>query len=79
MSVFFPSLYASQHSRAIDRELSWGMETANHKPKTGRPPKFSPEAAAVVLEYVRKGAPGDSPPVPSVSAVAHSCAGRPAE
>jgi transposase len=33
------------------------METAKPKPKNGRPSKMVPEAAAVVVEYVRKGCP----------------------
>ena len=33
------------------------METAKPKSKTGRPSKFVPEAAAAVLEHVRRGAP----------------------
>jgi transposase len=33
------------------------METAKTKLKTGRPSKFVPEAAAVVVKYVRKGCP----------------------
>lgn len=33
------------------------MESAKPKPKTGRPSKFVPETAAVVLAHVRRGSP----------------------
>ena len=33
------------------------MQTAKPKPKTGRPSKFAPDTAAVVLAHVRRGSP----------------------